>query len=258
MMEMSFETFKVMTRRQLNLDFTGYRDNQLQRRLNSYMQKQGFGDYPSLLKFLQQNPREISTFRDYLAINVSEFFRNPDMFNFLAEHVFPGLTRNGMGRIWSAGCSIGCEAYSMAILAAEQNYDSNWSIIATDIDEAALSAAKAGLYEPELMKHVPKNYLSKYFKASDAGKIEVEPRLKNHIRYQQHNLLQDSYPTGMDLIACRNVVIYFTENAKAEIFRRMCSSLRSGGVLFIGATESFHDYQDFKLKRLYPCIYQKE
>jgi len=256
-MEMSFDTFKIMSSRKLKLDFFGYRDNQLQRRLNSFMQKRGFPDYLSLLKFLQEHPGEVDSLRDYVAINVSEFFRNADMFKYLAQHVFPSLNRHGMIKMWSAGCSVGCEAYTLGILAEEQHFRGEWSVLASDIDNAALDAAREGVYAPDLLKQMPEQYLNRYFIPAPGELHKVKDQLKKNVRFQKRDLFKDSYPKGMDLIACRNVVIYFTEEAKREIFSQLYASLRSGGVLFIGATEGFHNYQDFQLKRLHPCIYQR-
>lgn len=253
-MDMSFETFKFLLKRKLNLDYGGYRDNQLQRRVNSFMQKQGIGGYSALLKFLRGDPQAVASLRDYLAINVSEFFRNPEMFTHLFQEILPGLNRKTI-RMWSAGCSVGCEAYSLGILAQESFLE--WSLLATDIDGEALQAAKAGVYERELLKQVPRPYLTKYFSSLADHRCAIKDSLKKKVTFKYLDLFRGPYPMGMDLIACRNVVIYFTEAAKDEVFARLCNSLQAGGLLFLGATESFHNYLECGMKRLHPCIYQK-
>lgn len=257
MMEMDFNVFKLRLHKQLNLDFSGYRDNQLQRRLNTYMQRRNIPNYPALLRFLMEHPQEAGSMRDYLAINVSEFFRNPEMFRYLSESVIPVLAEKEHVSMWSAGCSIGCEAYSLGILASELLNGRTWAVKGTDIDGEALSAARAGIYSRDDVKAVPKHHLKKYFTSLPQDRYEVIDSLKNNIRFVQQDLFKDSYPMGMDLILCRNVVIYFTEEAKTDIFAKMSKSLRPGGVLFIGSTESFHNYQQHQLNRLHPCFYQR-
>jgi len=256
-MSMDFEAFKQVSRLQLKLDFTGYRDSQIQRRLNTFMQRKGFPDFRTLLKHLQSNPSEIGDLRDYLAINVSEFFRNPEMFQYLGKDILPKFGKKSNLKIWSAGCSVGCEAYTLGILASKQFPGGSWSILATDIDGEAILAAEAGSFSYDLMKLVPKDYLAKYFRKTSEDIYTVKDSLKQKIRFQRKDLFKDPFPSGVDLIVCRNVVIYFTEEAKSNVFSRISQSLNPGGVLFIGATESFHDYRKHNLQRLEPCFYQK-
>lgn len=255
---MNFNLLKNRMRDQLDLDFTGYRDSQIQRRLNTFMQRRQIADYHALFKHLRATPKEIGSLRDYLDINVSEFFRNPEMFNYLTETVFPAFYGQSRIRMWSAGCSVGCEAYTLGILASEHLPEGSWSVNGTDIDGEALSAAFAGVYGPEHLKSVPEKLLAKYFVKIAREKYAISDSLKNNISFAQQDLFKGSYPMGMDLILCRNVVIYFTEEAKYDIFTRLSKSLRSQGVLFIGATESFHRYQEHCLKRLHPCFYKKD
>jgi|SRR5690554_1134245 len=256
MMEMDFALFQHQLRKKLQFDFSGYRDRQIQRRLRAYMQRLGLENYSALLKHLLESPKEVCALRDYLAINVSEFFRNPDMFQYLTKEIMPGLGKDGNLKMWSAGCAVGCEPYTLSILAHE-HYTGSWSILATDIDGGAIAQAQEGVYDTDLVKSVPRQFMRKYFERCGEREFRIIPSLKENVRFKRLDLLTESYPRGLDLILCRNVVIYFTEKAKTKILASLSQSLRPGGVIFIGATESFYDYQAYQLKRVHPCFYQK-
>lgn len=142
-------------------------------------------------------------------------------------------------KIWSAGCSTGAEPYSMSIMM--------WRISrlgpsirswASDLDVKMLAKAKEGVYQTNELKNVSSARLTKYFKAAGGDRYAVTAEVKEGITFQHHNLLLDKYDGGFDLISCRNVVIYFTEEAKDKLYRRFLEALRPGGVLFVGGTEA--------------------
>jgi chemotaxis protein methyltransferase CheR len=171
---------------------------------------------------------------------VSEFFRDADRFRYLEQHVLPELlaARPSL-RIWSAGCSIGAEPYLVAILLKELAPRGAHRIVATDADRTVLARARRGDgYGPADLRQVTPERLARYFTpAADGQTHAVRPELKPLIEFREHNLLGAAPGDGHDLILCRNVVIYFTDEAKAVLYQRFVDALRPGGALFVGGTE---------------------
>ena len=143
-------------------------------------------------------------------------------------------------KIWSAACSTGEEPYTLAMILLKHLKPHQFQIIASDLDENVLSKAKIGVYNEKAIKDVPKELLSKHFK-QEGSIYKVNEDLKRQILFKRHNLLLDSYEKNVDIIVCRNVLIYFTEEAKVEIYTNFSKSLNPNGVLFVGSTEQiFH------------------
>jgi chemotaxis protein methyltransferase CheR len=175
--------------------------------------------------------------------------------------VLPSLLEGGAAlRVWSAGCSIGAEPYSIAISLNEQAPTRKHSILATDIDQTILDRARGGRdYLPSDIRNVGSARLARWFSQQPDGRYTVGPRPRTMITFQKHDLLRDKYPTGpFDLVACRNVVIYFTEEAKEGIYQGFVNSLRLGGILFVGGTEAIMRPQALGLKVIGPGLYRKE
>ncbi|MDA8065440.1 MAG: protein-glutamate O-methyltransferase CheR [Thermaerobacter sp.] len=240
------------------LDLGQYKPTQLTRRLNGAMLRHRAPDYRTYLASLEQDPRLLREFLDYLTINVSEFLRNPEKFQDLKERYLPPLLEGrGPFRAWSAGCSIGAEPYSLALILDELGAARRSRILATDLDRGVLERANAGIYPKDDLKNVSTERLARYFVPEEQG-YRVSPALKAIVEFRRHNLLQDSFERDLDLILCRNVVIYFTEEAKDTLFRRFAQSLRPGGLLFVGGTESIFRAREMGLKMLAPFFYRKE
>ena len=163
---------------------------------------------------------------------------------------------NSRIKIWSAACSIGCEPYSLAMILNEINPRVNAKILATDIDNNILRRAKEGEYLPSEMKNITGDFKKKYFKEIN-GKFLIDTKLKSMINFKKHDLILDIYEKDFDLIVCRNVVIYFKKEIKDEIFQKFSNSLKKGGMLFVGATESIYNYKDFGLEKVSTFIYKK-
>jgi chemotaxis protein methyltransferase CheR len=173
-----------------------------------------------------------------LTINVSEFFRNPDAWAVLAQRYLTPMLHSQMSvRIWSAGCSLGYEPFSLAMLARELAPAATVRIMATDLDDTTLSRARKATYVEAQMAGVSDARRARFFR-HDGDNWVVKPELQAMVTFRRHDLLRDACDRPFDLICCRNVVIYFTEPAKAELYRRFCDTLRPGGILFLGATES--------------------
>ena len=197
-------------------------------------------------------------FVNYITINVSEFYRNPEQWKFMDEKVIPELI-NKFGKnlkIWSAACSTGDEPYSLVMALSKHLPLNNIKIFATDLDKQVIAKAKLGLYAEKSVVSVPSDLKSKYFtKVGPSYKIADE--IKARVEFKEHNLLKDTYPTDYHMIVCRNVLIYFTEEAKDEVFKKYYNSLASGGVLFIGSTEQIINYKEIGYDRKNSFFYQK-
>ncbi|MBN1889469.1 MAG: protein-glutamate O-methyltransferase CheR [Thermoflexales bacterium] len=226
------------------VDLGGYKSPQMQRRLRTFLLRSGQPNWPALFRAIQNDPQQIGQLKNYLTINVTAFFRDPDKYRRLQEIVLPELLR---GRpkldVWSAGCSHGHEPYSLAILLAEVTspYRPHF-ILATDIDRSSLDKAQAGgPYSSEELEHVPPPLIERYFEQRASG-YGVNKRLQRKITFRYHDMLAEPFilplgGDGYDLIVCRNVVIYFTAEVKCQLYRRFHDALRPGGILFVGGTE---------------------
>jgi chemotaxis protein methyltransferase CheR len=222
----------------LGIDLDQYRPAQMWRRVNSFADSHRFRDVDALLAACRTEPALLADLRDMLTINVSEFFRDPEAWRQLEGRVGKALAQGASFRAWSAGCSTGFEPYSLAILAAERAPDSSVSVLATDLDRTALEVARAGRYGPSQVTGLSAERRGLFLVPDGDGWL-FRPEIRAGIRFRRHDLLTE--PAGVrsfDLVICRNVVIYFTEEAKAAVHRRLAEALRPGGLLFVGAAEA--------------------
>lgn len=222
--------------RLLKLDLSAYHPQQLQRLVTAFMQRNGFASLDELIVALQNEPELRQRLLDSLGINVTQFFRDPQMWEILAKEILPDLLKRfGALRIWSAGCSIGKEPYSLAAVLHQLAPNGAHTIIATDIDETALQHAQRAEYPASDLNEIPPTYRSLFVVQN--GILTVPPFLKRMVRFQKLNLLSDPYPQGIHLLVCRNLLIYFRPEIKPPIFHGFAQALVKGGVLFLGASE---------------------
>ncbi|MGE5403630.1 MAG: CheR family methyltransferase [Candidatus Saccharibacteria bacterium] len=206
---------------------------------------------------MQQDRALYQRFIEHLTINVSEFFRNKNHWDILEQQIIPMLLADKRSlRLWSAGCSTGEEPYSLAIMLKDRFTGKQEAILATDIDEEVLSKAKIGLYNAKSLVAVDERIKEHYFH-QEGGFYRVKDEIKKEVNFRQHDLLKDVYPDKMDLILCRNVVIYFTEETKERLYQKFVNSLRPGGVIFIGSTEQIFQAREIGLKSIATFFYQK-
>jgi len=197
----------------------------------------------------------LQKFLDRTTINVSEFFRNPEKFEELQKSILPELQQRFRRlKIWSAGCSIGTEVYTLAIIMEEMKID--YDILASDLDDAALKTAQTGAYGKDHLKNVTAPLLAKYFD-KEGELFRVKDLLKKRLRFKKQNLLEDRFDSGFHLVLCRNVVIYFTEDAKDVLYRKFSKSLTDGGILFIGNTERVFKAEEMGLNSFSSFFYRK-
>jgi chemotaxis protein methyltransferase CheR len=221
-----------------NLDINCYKGQQMRRRLDAFVAKHNFPTVIAYCTMLENSPDKQRELLDYLAINVSEFFRDLPQFKILKTEVLPALfAASTRLNIWSAACSCGQEPYSLAMLLEEASPIYHHRIFATDIDESALEQARnGGPYTSYDVRNVDKRLLEKYFAKKDAG-YYVNDCLKKKIIFQRHNILNDTFEHNFDLIVCRNVIIYFSEEVRDNLYKKFHSSLKPTGVLFLGGSE---------------------
>ncbi len=163
---------------------------------------------------------------------------------------------SGPLKIWSAACSIGAEPYSLSIIMDEISPNKKHKIIATDLDMTILQRAKEGIYAQAEIKNVKKERLEKYF-TKEGEKYKIKSSIKNVVTFKKHDLILDNYEKDFDLIVCRNVVIYFNQDIKDNIYKKFSESLKKGGLLFVGATESIYNYKDYGFEKVSTFIYRK-
>ncbi len=242
----------------IGVDLDSYKSEQMQRRLATFLLRSGHPSWPAFFSALHRDPALLGKLRDALTINVTSFFRDGDKFRYLQESVLPALIQGRpMLQVWSAGCSHGQEPYSLAMLLAAMQGYSRYRILATDIDHDALDRARAGgPYSKEDVAGVSPLLMSRYLTCREGG-YWVADELRRRIDFRAHNLLTDAVSQSYDLVVCRNVVIYFTADAKDRLYRRFHDALRPGGVLFVGATEFIPRAQEMGLKMISTCFFQR-
>lgn len=258
-MAYDYEFFMNEVTKLSGIDLTAYKQNQMKRRIDALITKHKIPDYAAYIKVLKTDKERYNEFLDYITINVSEFYRNPEQWRYLAQNVFPGLISK-FGKklnIWSAACSTGDEPYSLAMCLSDFVPLDQIHITATDINDLVIDKAKIGLYSAKSIVSVPEDKKKKFF-VKNGDFYQISDQIKNCITFRQHNLLKDRYPQSVHLLVCRNVLIYFTEEAKDEIFRKYYDSLADdGGVLFIGSTEQILKYKEMGYKRKDSFFYEK-
>lgn len=251
----NYEAFKVEVLKLTGIDLNAYKERQMKRRIDTLIARNNFPNYDSYTKQLRVDKKLLEEFVNYLTINVSEFYRNPNLWEKLDQVVLPELIKKfGQNiKIWSAACSTGDEPYSLAMVMAKHVPMNKIHIIATDIDEQVIEKAKMGVYDANSLKGLPDEYKNKYFDKMGEKAYKISDEIKRCVEFKKQNLLKDAYPTGCHLIVCRNVMIYFTEEAKEEIYRKFNASLQKGGCLFVGNTEQIINYKDlgFEFNKLF-------
>jgi chemotaxis methyl-accepting protein methylase len=234
------------------IDMTGwdlgrFKEAYLRRRVATRVRATGSEDWRAYGELLKQDPHELEKLRDRLTVNVTEFFRDSDFWAVLEGEVLPGLLdAAALGprrelRIWSAGCSSGEEPYSLALmfLKAAQNQAKGVRvrILASDIDEGVLARAKEGRYPAEALRLVPEALRRDAF-AEDGTQWRVAPWLRKAVAFRRLDLFSSPPPPGLDLVLCRNVMIYFSRDLQQRLLRAFHQALRPGGYFATGKTET--------------------
>lgn len=255
----NYEVFKEQIYHITKIDLNSYKERQMKRRIDALIAKHKITSYNTYVDTIKKNPVMLEEFVNYLTINVSEFYRNPEQWNLLEKEVLPYLfTKFGNGlKIWSAACSTGDEPYSLVMLLSKYMPLSRIKVIATDIDKQILEKARLGLYNVKSLKGLPQEFITKYFREINSSTYQILDNVKACVEFKQHDLLKDTYPNQCDLIVCRNVLIYFTEEAKDEIYKKFNSSLKKEAILFVGSTEQIIQPQNLQFATYKSFFYKK-
>jgi chemotaxis protein methyltransferase CheR len=238
----TFAHVKYSVKKILNIDLNYYKEEQVKRRLDSWLLRNNMPDWNVYFDKVTTNAVELSRFRDFLTINVTEFYRDPHHWKTLEEKVLPLLIKQANERksklkLWSAGCSVGVEAYTLAMAMDKIAPHTACEIFASDMDRGALQKAKGrGPYTAEEIRNLSAEQKMKYMEETE-GKFYFKDQYAHSIRFFEQDLLTDEFTGGFDLIVCRNVVIYFTREAKDMLYMKFRNSLQPGGILFVGGTE---------------------
>lgn len=253
-----YEDFKKDILSLTKIDLNSYKEKQMKRRIDTLIGKNGISSYKDYVALIKKDQEKFEQFVNFLTINVSEFYRNPEQWEILDKNVFPALIKRfGKNlKIWSAACSTGDEPYSLVMALSRHIPINQIRITATDIDKQVLDKARMGIYNEKSIAAVPADFKKKYF-TKIGNSYQISNEIKRQVEFKEHNLLRDSYPTGCHLIVCRNVLIYFTEEAKEEIYKKFNAALLSQGILFIGSTEQIMNYKELNYQRHQSFFFQK-
>jgi chemotaxis protein methyltransferase CheR len=254
---MNFDEFHKWVHRELGIDLSAYKPEQLHRRINSLMGRVGVHSLDEYTSLIKKDAEQKQRFLDFITINVTEFFRNPELFQELEKTLVKEILPKGNQlKIWSAACSIGCEPYTLGIILDKISKNKRHNIVATDIDSTILNKAKVGEYVEAEIKNVEPKDLSDYFTKID-DKYKINDNIKSMVTFKKHDLILGNFERDYDLIVCRNVVIYFNNDVKNQIYKKFSESLKKDGLLFVGATESIYNYKEYGFEKASTFIYRK-
>lgn len=240
-----FENLLNYIKRNRGFDFTGYKSASLMRRVRKRMQTVGVDSFNEYLDYLEVAPEEFAQLFNTILINVTSFFRDRPTWDYIATEIIPRIASrkeaNETIRVWSAACASGQEAYTQAIVLAEvlgiEQFKARVKIYATDVDEEALKQARLATYSLKDVETLPKELLEQYFEVTSDNLYTFRKDLRRSVIFGRHDLLQDAPISRIDLLTCRNALMYFNSEAQARIVARFHFALNDRGFLFLGKAE---------------------
>lgn len=240
----AFEALLEHLKSSRGFDFTGYKRSSLMRRVDRRMAQVSITDYTEYVDYLELHADEFAALFNTILINVTGFFRDPEAWEFLSSKVLTALIADKSPtepvRVWSAGCASGEEAYTLAIVLAEMlgpvEFRDRVKIYATDVDEDALNHARHGSYSEREIRGIPRDLLDRYFDLT-GGRYAFRKDLRRSVIFGRNDLVQDAPISRIDLLVCRNTLMYFNAETQARILSRFHFALSNSGVLFLGKAE---------------------
>lgn len=242
-----FSALREKITRDTGWDLCRFKENYLRRRVMARIRSLGLAGWAQYGRHLDAEPAEYEKLKDRITVNVTEFFRDADVYDYLGSEILPMLRkgRDGEGcrelRVWSAGCSSGEEPYSLAILYAELcgslPGEPPLRLMASDLDAAILARARRGCYPPSAVARMSPALRDRYFTGS-SGELQVRQDLLAAPVFRQHNLFADAPPAPLDMVLCRNVMIYFSRELQQRLLQAFHKALRPGGIFVTGKTET--------------------
>ena len=241
------------------VDLMQYKRGQMERRVRTWVQRRGAASLPVYGDLLRRDPDELDAFLDRVTINVSHLWRHEEQWDALHEQIVPELAaRSGRVRAWSAGSSSGAEAFTLAAICKESVPRASVSIVGTDLDRRMVERARSGEFSAEDARTAPATLLHRHFEPLDGGNWRATPVLRSMVRFEQGDLLGMKLPfRRYDLVLCRNTVIYFTQDVRDQLHRRLVEALAPGGHLVIGTSERVADPRGLGLAPTHNFIYRK-
>jgi chemotaxis protein methyltransferase CheR len=241
------------------VDLAQYKRGQMERRVRTFAERRGTPDLSAYAERLRKEPAELDAFLDRVTINVSHLWRHEAQWDALRTKILPELARDGRLRAWSAGSSYGAEAYTLAAICREAIPGARVEIQGTDLDRRMVARAREGVFTPEDARTAPRALLQRHFEPRPDGGWTARPELRRMVAFGVGDLLRMPVPTGRyDLVMCRNTVIYFTEEVRDALHRRLAGSLSPGGHLVVGTSERVADPRGLGLSSPFPFIYRRD
>ncbi|MBT0160158.1 protein-glutamate O-methyltransferase CheR [Candidatus Bathyarchaeota archaeon A05DMB-2] len=236
----AFQKLKRLLHERVGLNCSCYRDDYLKRRLAVRLRATGTNTYSRYVRYLKKNAVEYNLVLNDLTINYTAFFRDRDVYLYLEKNVLPTLFKSTEVRMWSAGCATGEEPYSLAILVhkllGEKLPTHKVTIFASDLDEDALAKAVKGEYDRKQLRDLEDPLIDKYF-SNNGASYRVKDFVRHIVRFEKRDLMKPSLHKSLDLILCRNVMIFFSRESQQHIYMRFYNALREGGYLVTGKSE---------------------
>jgi chemotaxis protein methyltransferase CheR len=229
----------------------------MKRRLDAFRVRKQFPDLAALSEGMERSGELLDQVLSRMTINVTEFFRNASRWKILERKIKEMAARKRELTIWSAACSTGEEPYSLAMLMGNYFPGNRYKIVATDIDRKVLRQAAAGIYTQQAVAGFTPEQQQRFFTARGSF-YQIRPELKQKVQFRRHDLLRDPAPGRFDVIVCRNVLIYFTEEGKSLIYQKFGRSLNEGGLLFVGSTEQIFRPDRYGLASVESFFYRKQ
>lgn len=253
-----YQDFMVNIKKLTGIDLQLYKEAQMKRRLTSLYEKKGYRNFNDYFRYISADRTGLNEFLDRMTINVSEFYRNAKRWDVLDKKILPRLVKNtDRLKVWSAACSTGEEPYTLAMVIAKHMPLSKVTILATDIDDEVIARAKTGIYHERSLNELPAELKMKYFeKNGDYYKVNQE--IIKAVTFKKHNLLAEPFENNFDLIVCRNVLIYFTEEAKDLLYGKFSHALKQSGVFFVGSTEQIFSAAQYQFETEDTFFYRKK
>lgn len=256
-MNQDYQEFIINIKRKTGIDLSLYKETQMKRRLISLYEKKGYRSFGDFYSGINRDRELLNEFLDRMTINVSEFYRNAKRWEVLEKRILPGvLKQNRNLKIWSAACSTGEEPYTIAMILSKFMPLSQIKVSATDIDENALARARMGVYPERSLNEVPEPMKQKFF-SREGSFYNISEDIKKTVLFKKQNLLADEFGGPYDLIVCRNVLIYFTEEAKDSLYHKFSGALKKGGIFFVGSTEQIFNPGRYHLESAETFFYRK-
>jgi two-component system, chemotaxis family, CheB/CheR fusion protein len=261
----NLEDLLVFIRDARGFDFTGYKRSSLARRIRKRMHEAGIADFLDYRDRLESSAEEFGNLFNTILINVTGFFRDPETWTYLQQQVMPDLITDAEKysdiRVWSAGCASGEEAYSLAIAFAEalgiEEAAKRVKIYGTDVDEDALRDARTGVYTAKALEPISPELRSRYFEQS-GGQYAFRPDLRRRVIFGRHDITRDAPISRLDLLVCRNTLMYFNVESQAQVIDRFHFALREGGDLFLGKAEMLlSDSERFEVVSMRQRIFRR-